>query len=154
MSKFTGKHVCQSLFFNKVAGLRHATLLKKKLWHRSCSVNFAKLLRTPFLQNTSGRLLLYFVEHLRTAATVSHPATSAYAKHSKFRIWFYEKLFKCILASTSVCNFSLKIFTKISIHLLPLRRVFLNLLVSLLYYFLITIFSLKLFLKKIIKANY
>ena len=27
--KFTGKHLCQSLFFNKVAGLRHATLLKK-----------------------------------------------------------------------------------------------------------------------------
>ena len=33
-SKFTGKYLCQSLFFNKVAGLR------------------------PFLQNTSGRLLL------------------------------------------------------------------------------------------------
>ena len=25
-AKFTGKHLCQSLFFNKVAGLRHATL--------------------------------------------------------------------------------------------------------------------------------
>ena len=29
-TKFTGKHMCQSLFFNKVAGLRPATLLKKK----------------------------------------------------------------------------------------------------------------------------
>ena len=29
--KFTGKHLCQSLFFNKVAGLMSATLLKKKL---------------------------------------------------------------------------------------------------------------------------
>ena len=27
--KFTGKHLCQSLFFNKVAGLRPATLFKK-----------------------------------------------------------------------------------------------------------------------------
>ena len=27
-TKFTGKHQCQSLFFNKVAGLRPATLLK------------------------------------------------------------------------------------------------------------------------------
>ena len=35
-----------------------ATLLKKKLWHRCFPVNFAKLLRTPFSQNTSGRLLL------------------------------------------------------------------------------------------------
>ena len=29
--KFTGKHLCQSLFFNKVAGLRPSTLLKKSL---------------------------------------------------------------------------------------------------------------------------
>ena len=33
-------------------------LLKKRLWHRCFPVNFAKFLRTPFLQNTSGRLLL------------------------------------------------------------------------------------------------
>ena len=37
---------------------RHATLLKKSLWHRCFPVNFQKFLRTPFLQNTSGRLLL------------------------------------------------------------------------------------------------
>ena len=53
-AKFTGKHLCQSLFFNKAAGLRAATLLKKKLWHRSFPVNFVKFLRTPF-----------FTEHLR-----------------------------------------------------------------------------------------
>ena len=34
LRKFTGKHLCQSLFFNKVAGLRPATLLKKRLGHR------------------------------------------------------------------------------------------------------------------------
>ena len=28
-AKFTGKHLCQSLFFNKVTGLRPATLLKR-----------------------------------------------------------------------------------------------------------------------------
>ena len=39
--------------------LRPATLLKKRLRHRSFPVNFAKFLRTPFLQNTSGQLLLY-----------------------------------------------------------------------------------------------
>ena len=57
---FKGKHLCQSLFFNKVAGLRPASLLKKRLWHRCFPVNFVKFLRTPFLQNvvTSGRLLL------------------------------------------------------------------------------------------------
>ena len=57
-AKFTGKRLCQSLFFNKVAGLSPATLLKKRLWHRCLPVKFAKLLTTPFLQNTSGRLLL------------------------------------------------------------------------------------------------
>ena len=57
---FTGKHLCQSLFFNKVAGLRPATLSKKRLLHRCFPVNFATLLRTLFLQNTSERLLLQF----------------------------------------------------------------------------------------------
>ena len=34
------------------------TLLKKRLWHRCFPVNFAKFLRTPLLQSTSGRLPL------------------------------------------------------------------------------------------------
>ena len=33
--KFAGKHLCQSIFFNKVAGLTPVTLLKKGLWLRS-----------------------------------------------------------------------------------------------------------------------
>ena len=55
-AKFTEKHLRQSVFF---AGLRPATLLKKRLWHRCFPVNFAKFLRTPFSRNISGRLLLY-----------------------------------------------------------------------------------------------
>ena len=57
-AKFIGKHLCQNLFFDKVAGLRPETLLKKRLCHRCFPMNFAEFLRTPFLQNTSGRLLL------------------------------------------------------------------------------------------------
>ena len=34
--------------------LSPATLLKKRLWRRCLPVNFAKFLRIPFLQNTSG----------------------------------------------------------------------------------------------------
>ena len=34
VAKFTGKHLCQSLLFNKVAVLMPTTLLKKRLWHR------------------------------------------------------------------------------------------------------------------------
>ena len=37
-AKFTGKHLCQSFFFSKTAGLRPATLLKKRLWHRCFSM--------------------------------------------------------------------------------------------------------------------
>ena len=52
-AKFTGKHLCQTFYFNKVTGLRPAILFKKRLWHRYFPVNFPKFLRTPFLQNTS-----------------------------------------------------------------------------------------------------
>ena len=58
-TKFTGKQLCHSLFFNKVAALRPATLLKKILWHRCFPVNFAKFPRTTFLKNTSGWLLCF-----------------------------------------------------------------------------------------------
>ena len=47
-SKFKRKHLYESLSFNKVAGLRSATLLKKRLWHRCFLVNFVKFLRTLF----------------------------------------------------------------------------------------------------------
>ena len=57
-AKFIGKHLCQNLFFNNPAVLRPGALFKKKLWYRYFPVNFAKFLRTLFLQNTSWRLLL------------------------------------------------------------------------------------------------
>ena len=57
--KFTGKHLFQSGFFNKVAGLRPATLLEKRFWHKCFPVNFAKFLRTPFLTENLRWLLLY-----------------------------------------------------------------------------------------------
>ena len=47
--KFTGKHLRQCLFFNKVTGLMPSTLLKTRLWHRCFPVNFVKCSRTPFL---------------------------------------------------------------------------------------------------------
>ena len=52
-AKFTGKHLCQDLFFDKVAGLR--------LWHRCFSVNFVKFLRTHFLTEHVQWLLLYVI---------------------------------------------------------------------------------------------
>ena len=46
-TKFTGKHLCQSLFFNEFAGLRPATLLKKRLWH-SFHVSFCEISKSTF----------------------------------------------------------------------------------------------------------
>ena len=47
-AKFMGKHLCWSLFFNEVASLRNATLLKKRIQNRYFPVNFTKFWRTPF----------------------------------------------------------------------------------------------------------
>ena len=55
-AKFTGKHLCQ--------GLKPAPFLKKRLWHRCFPGNSAKFLKTPFLQNTSGKLLLFRVNRV------------------------------------------------------------------------------------------
>ena len=49
-----GKHLCRSLFFDKIAVFRPATLLKKALRYRYFPTNFAKMLR-----------ILFFIEHLR-----------------------------------------------------------------------------------------
>ena len=56
--KFTWKHLYRSLFLCKVVFIRLATLLKKRLRRRCFHENFTKFLRVPFLDNTSGRLLL------------------------------------------------------------------------------------------------
>ena len=55
-AKFTGKHLCQSLFFSKIVKRRKK--LKKKLWHRCFPLNFAKFLRTSFLTEHLRWLLL------------------------------------------------------------------------------------------------
>ena len=57
-TKFTGKRLCQSLFFNKVAGLRPSTLFKKRVWHRCFPVNFVEFLGTPFFKDHLWWLLL------------------------------------------------------------------------------------------------
>ena len=57
-AKFRRKHLRQSLFFKKIACLRPAILLKKRLWHRCFPVKFAKFLRTSILKKITEQLLL------------------------------------------------------------------------------------------------
>ena len=44
--------------YNEVAGLEHATLFKKRPWHRCFPVNFVKFLRTRFFKERLRWLLL------------------------------------------------------------------------------------------------
>ena len=48
VAKFKGKHLCQSLFFNKVAALS-ATLLKKVILAQMFSSEFCKNFKNIFL---------------------------------------------------------------------------------------------------------
>ena len=57
-AKFTGKHLCRSLFLIRVPAKRPATLLILRLWHRCFSANFEELLRKTILQDICERLLL------------------------------------------------------------------------------------------------
>ena len=59
-AKFTGKHLCQSLFFNKASGPRPATLLKGTL-AQVFSCEFYKISKRTF-----------FTEHLREYASVQN----------------------------------------------------------------------------------
>ena len=57
--KFTGKYLCQSLFFKKVAGLMTATFLKKGLWHKCVPASFLKISKNTFYIGHLWWLLLY-----------------------------------------------------------------------------------------------
>ena len=71
-AKLTRKHLRQILFFNKVAGLRPATLLQKSLWHRYFPVNFVKFLRTPIFIEHLWWLLLNCTEMAKYTCGLKH----------------------------------------------------------------------------------
>ena len=84
--KLIGKHLCQSFFFNKVAGLRPATLLRKRLWHRRFTVIFVKFLRTPF-----------FVEHLCMTASAAFENISCFLRNVRLLLKDIEKNVRLLL---------------------------------------------------------
>ena len=99
LAKFTAKHLCQSLFFNKVANLRPVTLLKKRLWHSCFPVDFAKFLRTSFFTEHLQWLLLKFISnHSKEILYVNRNLMGnqpwSKNKHfSCFRYWCWKNLF-------------------------------------------------------------
>ena len=69
-------------------------------WRRGFPINFAKFIRTPFLQNTSGRLLLLSTRciHLRRANKT--PFSSPFAFLLRFLF------LRCIISPRSLSSFS------------------------------------------------
>ena len=120
--KFTGKHLRWNLFYNKFAGLRPATLLKKRLRYGFFSVNFAKPLRTPFLHNTSRRLLL-ILQPMNKISTCSEHNPEKFEEVKKFlhfskKRWlssFWQHRRFCWRIKISwICQHSVQLFTKFS----------------------------------------
>ena len=52
-TKLTGKHLCPSLFFSNILGLRPATLLKKKTLTQVFSCQFYETFENTFLRVTA-----------------------------------------------------------------------------------------------------
>ena len=110
--KFTGKYLCQSLFFTCA--------------HRCFPVmNYVKLLRTRFLQNTSGYLLLFLifiVNCLANLLTLKVAAlmqifenfTSQLVHHIKAHFAMFE------LARSSYFTFKFMHVNKRTFHIMPL----------------------------------
>ena len=60
--KFTGKRMCQRLFFSKVAGL--GLFIKKRSWRKCFLVNFLKCLRTLFYRTRPDNCFVVFLRNL------------------------------------------------------------------------------------------
>ena len=83
------ENTCARASFLVILQATPATLLKKRFWHRCFLVKFAKFLRTPILQNNSGRLLLK--RRLTDQLGVRIHVCMALAKNwSSSQIYFYK----------------------------------------------------------------
>ena len=78
--KITGKHLYQNLFLNKVAGF---SLWEERHWHKRFHGNYVKFLRIPFLQDTSGWLLLLWLHYYEK----KEPFTTKYLSHEGLSAW-------------------------------------------------------------------
>ena len=114
-AKFTRKHLCQCLFFNKVSGLRPVTLLKKRLWHRCFPVNFAKFLRTPFRTRLGDCFCHYqlglrlFIDYMIifNSLTCDVNFSSIYSNRVEISAWFPVMKLLHILVISILQNFCL-----------------------------------------------
>ena len=88
ISQNSQKNTCARVSFLISCRPEACNFIWKRLWHRCFPVNFTKFLRTPFLQNTSGRLILQSLIFYKVAAGACN--------FTKIRLW--HKCFPAELA--------------------------------------------------------
>ena len=110
--KFTGKHLCQSLFYNKVAGLGSSTLFKKRPWHRCFPLNFAEFLTTPFLIEHLRCLFLY----LRQSYKYVFWCLLLYLRQSYKYVFCYMAFDKAYIHQTKLSLFSVFVQIRVSLR--------------------------------------
>ena len=89
---FKGRHLCWSLFFNKVAGLQACNLIKKRLQHSCFPVKIANFLKTSILKNIYKWVLLSFRKTFKKLFLVTFFDYCAWQKGFKdfqrlYRVW-------------------------------------------------------------------
>ena len=110
-AKLTGKHLCQSLFFNKVA--RPGTLLKKRLWHKCFLMNFAKVLRTHFFTEHLQSLILFCLEPEKYSNSSNEMReTNVLAGKTMFTSLLFQEIGYFSEAATGTCSVK-KVFLQI-----------------------------------------
>ena len=105
-AKLTGKHMCQSLFFNDVAGFRPTTLLKKRLWQRYFPVSFAKFVRTHY-RTSPVATSRWFRGVFKTKSNIYDGNFCKKVDGKRF----HQKCFLHRVLNTYLCKFIKKLFS-------------------------------------------
>ena len=87
--EFTGKHLCQSIFLNKVAGLRHPDMLKKTLI-QVFSSEFWEIFRNTFFIEHFRWLLVWY--YCIITATQSRDLVQVISLHYRVRYYWVNRL--------------------------------------------------------------
>ena len=98
--KISQNSLRQSLLFTKFAGLRPATLFKKRPWHRYFPVNFVKFLRALFYRTPLGDCFYKLVSPTHATAL---SVLSENKKISNF-LCFLRSLLNCVPCVLKTCS--------------------------------------------------